>query len=308
MVCQPPPIVAIFWNRCRRQRHLQHRLSTVEEVRAQSKGSGLERSRKALRYLPMGIGVQPFKRIGWTVEGGDESEDRSLTHKCYVCGQTKPVSKFPTKSNTEWRFDICRHPCDDDAVALKTELRCTRPEAIERLRSRYLMEPLAVDGLGNDKLTSSELTAAPTGIGPTKQTSEQLATRSAEAKGVPGVYVYSLPHYLAHHVDSDTRRTLFKVGHSSVDAFGRANAQGRFTALPEDPILLRIYPCDQSAKAEAEFHGRLSQAGHLRPGPTTRAGIEWFLTKIDFLDNIANELGLEIQPIVDPGAYRQGEA
>ena len=138
-------------------------------------------------------------------------------------------------------------------------------------------------------------------LGLTKQTSDQLAaTRSAEAERTAGVYVYSLPHYLAHPFDISTQRTLLKIGHSSVDVFNRVLTQSRTTALPEDPILLRIYPCESSAGFEAKFHAWLTQAGHLRPGSTTQAGTEWFLTTVDFLDDIAIELGLDIQDVNDP--------
>ena len=41
---------------------------------------------------------------------------------------------------------------------------------------------------------------------------------AAEATGTPGIYVYTLPHYLLHPYDPATGRTLLKVGHSSIDA------------------------------------------------------------------------------------------
>ncbi len=134
-----------------------------------------------------------------------------------------------------------------------------------------------------------------------ERTTEQLvATRLAEAERNSGVYVYSLPHYLVHPIELDTRRTLLKVGHSSVDVFNRAQSQSRTTALPEDPVLLRIYPCELTAQTEATFHAWLSQAGHLRPGSTKFAGTEWFLTTLEFLDDIAIGLGLNIEVVNEP--------
>jgi hypothetical protein len=130
--------------------------------------------------------------------------------------------------------------------------------------------------------------------------SQLAATRIAEAQRSPGVYVYSLPIYLRHPVEVDTGRTLLKVGHSAVDVFSRVASQSRTTALPEDPVLLRIYPCDSSARVEAQFHDALSRAGHLRPGITSYAGKEWFLTTVDFLDQVANTLRLEIQVVNKP--------
>ena len=124
------------------------------------------------------------------------------------------------------------------------------------------------------------------------------ATKAAEANATAGIYVYTLPHYMLHRYDPDTGKTLLKVGHSSVDAVYRATSQGRFTALPEDPILLRIYPVEESAKAEREFHGWLRDADHAA-GRTRRGGSEWFVTSTKFLDRIAHSLGLDIQVITE---------
>ena len=97
------------------------------------------------------------------------------------------------------------------------------------------------------------------------------ATLAAESTHGPGIYVYTLPHYLRHPYDPATGRTLLKVGHSGVDAHYRATSQGRLTALPEDPILLRIYPVAESAKAERDFHAWLRDADHA--GGRTQRGV-----------------------------------
>lgn len=125
-----------------------------------------------------------------------------------------------------------------------------------------------------------------------------VASENAEAKGTPGIYVYTLPHYLLHPVDLESGKTLLKVGHSSHDAYYRAGSSGRLTALPEEPILLRIYPVAESAATEKEFHNWLKDADHLGTR-TRRAGSEWFLTSTKFLDRIAKSLQLEIQVIND---------
>lgn len=125
-----------------------------------------------------------------------------------------------------------------------------------------------------------------------------IASETAEAKGTPGIYVYTLPHYRLHPVDSDTGKTLLKVGHSSKDAYYRAGSAGRLTALPEDPILLRIYPVAESAATEKEFHAWLRDADHVG-SRTRRAGSEWFLTSTKFLDRIARSLGLSIEVVND---------
>jgi hypothetical protein len=124
------------------------------------------------------------------------------------------------------------------------------------------------------------------------------ATRAAVSAGVPGIYVYTLPHYLRYPIDAETGKTLLKVGHSSTDAYYRAGSQGRLTALPEDPILLRIYPAVDSAKVEREFHDWLGDADHAR-SEARRGGSEWFVTSTRFLDRIARSLGLDVQIVKD---------
>lgn len=118
-------------------------------------------------------------------------------------------------------------------------------------------------------------------------------TKDAEAAAGPGIYVYTLPHYLRHPYDVDSGRTLLKIGHSARDAIYRATSQGKLTALPEDPILLRIYPVEESAKAEAQFHDWLRDADHAG-NRTLRGGSEWFLTSTKFLDRVARSVGLEV--------------
>lgn len=118
-------------------------------------------------------------------------------------------------------------------------------------------------------------------------------TEQAESSGTPGVYVYTLPHYLKHRYDPDTGRTLLKVGHSSVDVYYRTGSQGRLTALPEDPILLRIYPCEDSRAMEQKFYAWLRDADH--PGSRAkRGGAEWYVTSTKFLDRVARAHGLDV--------------
>lgn len=121
-------------------------------------------------------------------------------------------------------------------------------------------------------------------------------TERAVSRGEPGIYVYTLPHYLRHPYDADTGKTLLKVGHSSRDTLGRFDEQTRVTALPEDPVLLRIYPVAESAKAEKDFHSWLADADHSRPS-TRRGGSEWYVTSTRFLDRIARSLELEVRII-----------
>jgi hypothetical protein len=127
------------------------------------------------------------------------------------------------------------------------------------------------------------------------------ATKEAEQHAVPGIYVYTLPHYLRHPYDSETGHTLLKVGHSGTSVIQRFNSQKRETVLPEEPVLLRVYPTDvaKSAEIEKQFHGLLDAADHLRREGRA-VGREWFLTTTKFLDQIAATLGLKRQEVYDP--------
>lgn len=140
---------------------------------------------------------------------------------------------------------------------------------------------------------------------PAKQAAEEQElerqTRAAEERGVPGIYVYALPHYLRFPIeisnnDKTDDRTYLKVGRSGRDAIERFRQQRRSTELPEPPILLRIY-IDPNGRDIAEIEGKIHQhleaADHVR-NAERGAGTEWFLTHLKFLDSTAELLGLEI--------------
>lgn len=128
----------------------------------------------------------------------------------------------------------------------------------------------------------------------------QIATEEAEAVAPTGIYVYTLPHYWHYPFDPNSGRTLMKVGRSDRDAVRRFRQQTRTTALPEDPILLRIYETDEdSLTAERLFHELLEAADHDRSTART-GGREWFLTSVKFLDKIADTLKLVTRHVLDP--------
>jgi len=137
-----------------------------------------------------------------------------------------------------------------------------------------------------------------------RETAEALdASTSAEAEAIVGIYVYVLPHYLRHPYEPDSGRTLLKVGRSDRDVIERFRNQTRTTALPEEPLLLRIYPVlseEGSATAELTFHRLLEAADHDRSRART-GGTEWFLTSVKFLDEIASVLSLTIREVFDVG-------
>jgi hypothetical protein len=128
-------------------------------------------------------------------------------------------------------------------------------------------------------------------------------TQQAEARNEVGVYVYALPHYIRYPYDPASGRTLLKVGCSDSDVIMRFRSQTRTTALPEEPILLRIYRTNGStaATAEANFHRLLDAADHSRTLGKS-AGREWFLTHTRFLDEIARTLALHID-VINEGEF-----
>ena len=151
---------------------------------------------------------------------------------------------------------------------------------------------------------------------PEKQEEEEQKlkdlTSTAEASGVRGIYVYTLPHYLRYPVDpsededeSTDDRTYLKVGMSGKDIIQRVRQQVN-TALPEEPILLRIYvgpdDIDNIKEVETKIHNHLTAADHRR-NRQRGAGTEWFLTHLKFLDSTADLLNLTIHfEIIDSAA------
>ena len=126
---------------------------------------------------------------------------------------------------------------------------------------------------------------------------QTAAVDAAEDAAQPGVYVYTLPHYLNNPMkpaesDFSNDRTLFEVGMSSGDVHQRIQQQVN-TGLPEPPMLLRVYECDadEAADMESIFHRILSAFDH-DPLRHRGAGKEWFMTSLVALDELADVLGL----------------
>ena len=132
-----------------------------------------------------------------------------------------------------------------------------------------------------------------------ERTTKQVLRSSdaLEKSYTPGIYVYSLMHYLNYPYHPDSGRTLMKVGKSDRDVITRFREQTRTTALPEEPVLLRIYEnTDANSElgaVEKVFHSLLEAADHDRSTART-GGTEWFLTSLKFLDKIADTLNLKI--------------
>lgn len=136
--------------------------------------------------------------------------------------------------------------------------------------------------VNDERATEKELTNV-------RQGSQDLE-EMLNAEAVPGIYVYSFPNLLRHPLKEDTGRTLYKVGRSE-DVKKRVFQQAK-TAYPENPVILRVYQpptaTTDSTAAERRMHVVLHAATH----SWSEGGKEWFLTTLEFLDEIANLLGL----------------
>ncbi len=112
-------------------------------------------------------------------------------------------------------------------------------------------------------------------------------------RNATGVYVYTYPHYWKHPYVAGTERRLLKVGKTDGAAFTRIRAQARQTGAPEEPLLLRVYVAPEPGASERSFHRLLDAAEHSRNEGVT-AGREWFSTTLEFCDEIAAALRLEV--------------
>jgi len=124
---------------------------------------------------------------------------------------------------------------------------------------------------------------------------EDYQLPEADAASKVGVYVYSYPQYLNHPVEPDSGNTYYKVGYAdnAGGVLARLNRQLRdaarsTTAVPEDPVLLRIYETErhEAHDLESRIHKGLKQllgAHH----STKHNGSEWFLTNLEILDVLA---------------------
>jgi hypothetical protein len=157
----------------------------------------------------------------------------------------------------------------------------------------------AAEKVLRERLTLLEANAANPGAIAAEDKEAKDATERAEASAVTGIYVYSLPHYIRYPYDTESGRTLFKVGKADRDVIRRFRDQTRTTALPEDPVLLRVYETGDASAGEKErmFHGLLEAADHDRSKART-GGTEWFLTSLKFLDKIASSFGMPVRDVV----------
>jgi hypothetical protein len=101
----------------------------------------------------------------------------------------------------------------------------------------------------------------------------------------------------------DPERFWLKIGQTGRVVEKRVLDQLRSTAMPEDPVILRVYTDPKGealgsevdyAALEKKFHKLLMSAGHSKTSARS-GGTEWFATTLEFLDEIAETLELDIE-------------
>lgn len=103
-----------------------------------------------------------------------------------------------------------------------------------------------------------------------------------------GGWLYAYSYELAYkHSIELAQVPLMKVGHTSGDYKQRIADQVNATAVPDAPIVLRAYRVSDSFATEQMVHSRLVSKGchHQKAG-----GTEWFLIRVDELDQVVSEV------------------
>lgn len=112
------------------------------------------------------------------------------------------------------------------------------------------------------------------------------------------VYVYSYPTYLRVGTADDPELYWFKIGYTGSEVGSRILAQVRQTAMPEDPVIVRVYhkPGYASSEIESKFHQTLDAFRQQRSSSNSKkAGKEWFATDLERLDAIAKLLEMVVE-------------
>ena len=136
-----------------------------------------------------------------------------------------------------------------------------------------------------------------------QQEQSQLDANSAmldgELRSGNGLFVYTYPHYWRYPYFVEQNRRLLRLGKAAHGVWQGIVEQARASGAPEDPILLRVYLSGDPAAAESAFRRLLESADHADP-VTNNGGREWFATTLEFLDEIAVALGVEIKAGPNP--------
>lgn len=233
-----------------------------------------------------------------------ETEDSQLADiwRRTQAGQTPEeirVALGPTRTTFVWNYLRTARAILDGDLPTAPSVALSASRTLRRFLKQHTFTHMTKDVL-EQRLLTLEGTATNQEARAVEDESAIEATTEAEDNAVPGVYVYSLPHYLRHPYDEESGRTLLKVGRADRSVIKRFREQIRTTALPEEPVLLRIYVCseDGSIAQEATFHRLLVAADHHRSKART-GGTEWFLSSVRFLDEVAATLELEVRHVSD---------
>ena len=194
------------------------------------------------------------------------------------------------KAITEGYFPPAPKSARDCGKALRGFEKRHRKSFSEATRLKLQEKAEECDRIANDPIKRKE-----------EDQKLERETSAALEKAGPGIYVYTLPHYLRYPVeisdkDETSDRTYLKVGMSEKDFSQRLRQQGRNTEIPEPPVLLRAYVGSDDMDIEGvedKFHDHLKAADHVKQSEKG-AGKEWFLTHLKFLDSIAELLDLKI--------------
>lgn len=136
-----------------------------------------------------------------------------------------------------------------------------------------------------------------------KQQEAEEEQELGQLRGHAGIYAFSYGWYLDNPMLSENDRTLIKVGRA-VDVHKRLadHRRGARAHIPEPLVTIRVYSTGDGdlVQIERSFHKLLETAGHANPrrestpGRRNEVGEEWYLTNRDFLDAIADALGLRM--------------
>jgi hypothetical protein len=173
--------------------------------------------------------------------------------------------------------------------------------AINRLReasgqlsgelSEYLNE--LVSALKAKSLDESAIKESTIEVEKESRSLERILSRISNA-----IYVYSYPTYLRVGTSEDPELYWFKIGFTGTEVGNRILSQARQTAMPEDPVIVRVYhKVGMSAQdLESKFHQTLDAFKQQRSAhKSQKAGKEWFATDLERLDAIAGLLELTIE-------------
>ena len=227
----------------------------------------------------MALGVTSSAEMVIRGAGANSGHSNNMA-RIVTCIQTGSVPTAPSRAALAARA----------IGGLLREERNFSEEALKYLQS---LKQIAESVEKNDEANVGEQTSL-------LKASEELTER---VEKLGGVYVYTFPTYLKVPAKYDPERFWLKIGQTGRVVEKRVSDQLRSTAMPEDPVILRVYtdPKGETVGSqvdylalEKQFHKQLMSAGHSKTSAKS-GGTEWFATTLEFLDAIADILKLEIE-------------